>query len=71
MKIQTNTWPISNDGRLKLNKTIDSVHQENQEAERKKWNDILHRLFDFTMFSAKQNLPFRGPAFCQSRKEKC
>lgn len=46
--------------RLKLNKTIDSMHQKEVEKEKIKWNKILHRLLDITLFLAKQNLPFRG-----------
>jgi len=46
--------------RLELNETIDDAHQKNRDLETKKWNDILHRLLDITMFLAKQNISFRG-----------
>ncbi|XP_040286004.1 zinc finger MYM-type protein 1-like [Bufo bufo] len=45
---------------LKLQRTIDQVHQAAVEKEREKWRDVLYRLLDVTLFLAQQNLPFRG-----------
>lgn len=45
---------------LKFNSNIDQHIIDQKEKESKKWYDMLLRLFDITLFLAKQNLAFRG-----------
>lgn len=45
---------------LKLGKTVDKNNLKIVNDETKKWRNILHRLFDVTLFLAQQNLAFRG-----------
>lgn len=45
---------------LKKNCTIDAALQRENELEKKRWRDILHRLLDIVLFLARMNLPFRG-----------
>uniref|UniRef100_A0A667XPW6 TTF-type domain-containing protein n=1 Tax=Myripristis murdjan TaxID=586833 RepID=A0A667XPW6_9TELE len=48
------------DMRLKKNATIDQQALALMEAEKKRWQDVLKRLFSITLSLATRNLPFRG-----------
>lgn len=45
---------------LDQNKTVDAHHQKIIEHEKKRWQNVLHRIFSCIQFLAKQNLALRG-----------